>query len=144
VSRADSWEAVETGASTAPTPGRTATTPFRTYPADSSFFGTARSSSALAGCAKFVRASHERFDGSGYPDGLAGEEIPLGARIISVCDAFDAMTSDRPYRSAMSAEVALDELRRCAGSQFDPVVVAAFCASLTAREAESVTIASPG
>jgi diguanylate cyclase (GGDEF)-like protein len=81
---------------------------------------------ALARVAKLVRWSHERFDGAGYPDGIAGEEIPLGSRIIAVCDAFDAMVSDRPYRSAMSREVALDEIRRCAGTQFDPAVVAVF------------------
>lgn len=72
---------------------------------------------------RFVRAHHERFDGGGYPDGLAGEEIPLEARIIFVADSFEAMTSDRPYRRGMSVEEALDELRRCSGTQFDPVVV---------------------
>jgi diguanylate cyclase (GGDEF)-like protein len=82
---------------------------------------------ALAQAAKLVRASHERVDGQGYPDGLAGDEIPLGARIIFVCDAYDAMTSDRPYGDGMSPIEALDELRRCAGSQFDPVVVDVFC-----------------
>jgi two-component system cell cycle response regulator len=85
-----------------------------------------RAAPALAPVAPLVRSSQEHFDGAGYPDGLAGERIPLGSRIVAVCDAFDAMTSDRPYRSAMSAEGALDELRRCAGSQFDPRVVAAF------------------
>lgn len=69
-----------------------------------------------------VRASHERWDGRGYPDRLLGEEIPLGARIIGACDAFHAMTSDRPYRRAMSVERARDELARGAGSQFDPDV----------------------
>jgi HD-GYP domain-containing protein (c-di-GMP phosphodiesterase class II) len=82
---------------------------------------------ALAQAAKLVRASHERFDGRGYPDRLAGEDIPLGARIIFVCDAYDAMTSGRPYRDGMSAAEALDELRRCAGTQFDPIVVDVFC-----------------
>ena len=76
--------------------------------------------------AGLVAASHESFDGSGYPDGLAGEAIPLGARVILVCDAFDAMLSDRPYRRPLSPEQALTELRRCAASQFDPVVVEAF------------------
>jgi diguanylate cyclase (GGDEF)-like protein len=76
--------------------------------------------------APLVRFSHERWDGSGYPDGLAGEQIPLGARIISVCDAFDAMVSDRPYRGGRSAEDALVELRAHAGTQFDPAVVTAF------------------
>ena len=79
--------------------------------------------------AALVRASHERWNGHGYPDGLVGEAIPLGARIVAVCDAFDAMVSDRPYRTAMSHEDAIEELRRCSGSQFDPAVVAAFCAA---------------
>jgi two-component system, cell cycle response regulator len=82
---------------------------------------------ALTEAARLVRASHERWDGSGYPDGLAEARIPLGARIIAVCDAYDAMVSNRPYRSRMSIEVALEELRRCGGSQFDPRVVEAFC-----------------
>jgi diguanylate cyclase (GGDEF)-like protein/PAS domain S-box-containing protein len=81
---------------------------------------------ALAEAAKIVRASHERHDGTGYPDGLAGDEIPLAARIIAVCDSFDAMTSDRPYRTAMSTEGALSELHNCSGTQFDPKVIAAF------------------
>jgi two-component system cell cycle response regulator len=83
---------------------------------------------AMRPVAEIVRASHERFDGAGYPDGLAGERIPLGARIVSVCDAFHAMTSERPYQPALDGEAALAELRRCAGSQFDPAVVEAFCA----------------
>jgi diguanylate cyclase (GGDEF)-like protein len=78
---------------------------------------------ALEAIAKLVRASHERYDGQGYPDKLAGEEIPLGARIVAACDAFNAMTSDRPHKQAMSRDDALDELRRCAGAQFDPAVV---------------------
>ncbi len=73
--------------------------------------------------ATLVRSSHERWDGLGYPDGLAGEEIPLGARIIAVCDAYHAMTSDRPYRRAMTTAQAIGELRRHAGTQFDPGVV---------------------
>jgi two-component system cell cycle response regulator len=77
-----------------------------------------------------VRASHERWDGAGYPDGLAGAEIPLGARVIAVCDAWDAMVSDRPYRRAMPREEALAELERCAGTQFNPDVVEAFRAVL--------------
>ena len=67
-----------------------------------------------------VRHHHERWDGRGYPDGLSGEEIPLGARIVGICDAFDAMTSDRPYRAGMSVEDACAELRTNAGTQFDP------------------------
>jgi diguanylate cyclase (GGDEF)-like protein len=76
--------------------------------------------------APLVRFSHECWDGTGYPDGLAGEQIPLGARIISVCDAFDAMVSDRPYRGGRSTAEALAELRSHAGTQFDPAVVEAF------------------
>lgn len=74
-----------------------------------------------------VRASHERWDGKGYPDGLAGDEIPLGARIITICDSFRAMLDERVYKSAMSLEDALRELRRCAGTQFDPQLVEVFC-----------------
>jgi diguanylate cyclase (GGDEF)-like protein len=88
---------------------------------------------ALGGVAKLVRSSHEAWDGSGYPDGLVGAEAPLGARIVAVCDAFEAMISDRPYRPARSVEEALTELRRCAGTQFDPSVVANFCAIVAAR-----------
>jgi polar amino acid transport system substrate-binding protein len=73
--------------------------------------------------ATIVRYHHERWDGSGYPDGLSGERIPLASRIIAVCDSFNAMTSDRPYRRAMSAEDALTELHVNAGWQFDPAVV---------------------
>jgi two-component system cell cycle response regulator len=87
---------------------------------------------ALADAARLVRASHEHFDGQGYPDRLAGAAIPLGARIIAVCDAYDAMVSDRPYRPAMRTERALEELSRCAGTQFDPVVVDAFKRALAA------------
>jgi len=78
------------------------------------------------GCvANIVRHEHERFDGTGYPDRLAGEEIPLGSRIILACDAYHAMTSDRPYRAAMAHDHAVAELVRCAGSQFDPRIVSA-------------------
>jgi two-component system, cell cycle response regulator len=94
---------------------------------------------ALRPVARLVRASHEHFDGSGYPDRLVGAEIPLGARIVSVCDAYDAMTSDRPYKRRMTAEEAVAELRRCAGAQFDPGVVDAFC---RAMEREDVAPAS--
>jgi diguanylate cyclase (GGDEF)-like protein len=81
---------------------------------------------ALRPVARIVRSSHERWDGGGYPDGLAGEAIPLGARIVFVCDAFDAMVTDRAYRQCMSVDQALAELRACAGTQFDARVVAAF------------------
>jgi diguanylate cyclase (GGDEF)-like protein/putative nucleotidyltransferase with HDIG domain len=84
---------------------------------------------ALEAVAELVRASHERWDGTGYPDRLRGGEIPLGARIVAVADAFDAMTTVRPYRPARPDSEALEELVRCAGSQFDPVVVQAFCAA---------------
>ncbi|HYI35829.1 MAG TPA: diguanylate cyclase [Thermoleophilaceae bacterium] len=84
------------------------------------------SAPALIPVAKLVRSSHERWDGEGYPDGLTGEEIPLGARVVTVCDAYDAMIADRPYRAPKTSEEAMEELRRCAGSQFDPAVVAAF------------------
>ncbi|OJU83215.1 MAG: hypothetical protein BGO11_14165 [Solirubrobacterales bacterium 70-9] len=80
---------------------------------------------ALVPIARLVRSSHERWDGAGYPDGLAGEAIPLGSRIVFACDAFDAMVSDRPYSVAMLRARALEEVDRCAGSQFDPRVAAA-------------------
>jgi HD-GYP domain-containing protein (c-di-GMP phosphodiesterase class II) len=80
----------------------------------------------LAPIGKAIRAAHERWDGRGYPDGLSGDAIPRPARILFVCDAFHAMTSDRPYRKAMPAEEALAELRRNSGAQFDPDVVEAF------------------
>lgn len=84
------------------------------------------SATSLRDVAPIIRSSHERWDGGGYPDGLAEEVIPLGARIVAVCDAYDAMTTTRPYRGAVSESDALAELRRCAGHQFDPQVVAAF------------------
>ncbi len=89
----------------------------------------------LAGVCKLVRHEHERWDGAGYPDRLAGEEIPLGSRIILACDALHAMTSDRPYRRALPADVAHAELRRHAGTQFDPRVVQALLAEIGAPAA---------
>ncbi len=81
----------------------------------------------LGGVAReVVAAHHERWDGTGYPRGLSGEEIPLGARIFAVVDAFDAMTNDRPYRQAMPVELALAEIARVAGMQFDPAAALAF------------------
>jgi HD domain len=80
----------------------------------------------LEDVAKLVRHSHERWDGGGYPDGIAGDRIPLGSRIIACADAYHAMRSDRPYRKGRSAAAALVELRACAGTQFDPAVVTAF------------------
>jgi putative nucleotidyltransferase with HDIG domain len=80
----------------------------------------------IVGVAHLVRSSHERWDGLGYPDGLAGEEIPLGSRVIAVCDAYWAMREERPYGRVLGHEEALAELARCAGTQFDPRVVEAF------------------
>jgi GAF domain-containing protein len=80
----------------------------------------------LSAIGKIIRWAHERWDGAGYPDRLRGEEIPLGARIIFVADAWDAMTSERVYRKPLSEREAMAELERCAGSQFDPIVVGAF------------------
>ena len=77
-----------------------------------------------------IRSAHERWDGSGYPDGYHGDEIPLSSRILLVCDAFDAMTTDRPYRSALPVDEALGELARYAGSQFDPQAVQLFFRAL--------------
>jgi HD-GYP domain-containing protein (c-di-GMP phosphodiesterase class II) len=79
----------------------------------------------LADVGRVVRSCHEWWDGSGYPDGLAGTAIPEAARIVCACDAFSAMTADRPYRRARSVPDALAELHRCAGTQFDPAVVTA-------------------
>jgi HD-GYP domain-containing protein (c-di-GMP phosphodiesterase class II) len=78
----------------------------------------------LASLAAAVRASHERWDGGGYPNRLTGPEIPFAARIVAACDAFDAMVTERPYSSALAPEAAIAELQECAGSQFDPDVVA--------------------
>jgi len=80
-----------------------------------------------------VRATHERWDGLGYPDRLRGAAIPLPARIVAVCDAFDAMTRPRSYSASVSIAAALDELNECAGTQFDPGVVVAFCELLEGR-----------
>ena len=88
---------------------------------------------SLTAVAAIVRSSHERFDGKGYPDALAGEAIALAARIIFACDAFDAMTSDRPYSPPISEELAVVELRACAGTQFDPQVVKALVHVLATR-----------
>jgi HD-GYP domain-containing protein (c-di-GMP phosphodiesterase class II) len=76
---------------------------------------------------------HERWDGDGYPDRLRGDEIPLGARIIFVADAYDAMTSERVYDRSLSPSEALEELERCSGSQFDPAIVDAFSEELSVR-----------
>lgn len=86
---------------------------------------------------EIVRSHHERFDGTGYPRGLEGEEIPLAARIFAIADSFDAMTSDRPYRSALSTDEAVAEILAGSGTQFDPVCVEAFEA-LTAEDEDFV------
>jgi putative nucleotidyltransferase with HDIG domain len=80
-----------------------------------------------------VRSSHERFDGGGYPDGIAGEEIPIEARIVFCCDAFNAMTTDRVYREALSVDAAVAELQRHSGTQFDPIVVEALLRRVRAK-----------
>ncbi len=82
--------------------------------------------------AAIIRHHHEHWNGAGYPDGLVGQEIPLGSRVIAVADAFDAMTSDRPYRTAMSSSAAMEEIRRNSGAQFDPHVVSAFLRAMEA------------
>jgi diguanylate cyclase (GGDEF)-like protein len=95
---------------------------------------------ALRPVARLVRSSHERWDGTGYPDGLSGAEIPRGSRIVAVCDAYEAMTADRAYRRALSPAAAAAELRAGAGSQFDPEVVEAFLAEITERR----SLSAPG
>jgi HD-GYP domain-containing protein (c-di-GMP phosphodiesterase class II) len=90
---------------------------------------------------QLVRWSHERWDGDGYPDGLAGVAIPLGARVISVCDAYDAMVSNRPYRSAMTSSSAVEELRLSAGTQFDPAVVDALVVEIEGGALDDARIA---
>ena len=100
---------------------------------------------SLREVARLVRASHERWDGGGYPDALAGEEIPLGARMVAICDAFSAMRQDRPYGEVLGEDEALDELRRGAGTQFDPALVAAFCVMRASSGPEPfASLAAPG
>ena len=100
---------------------------------------------SLAHAAELVRSHHERYDGSGYPDQLAGEDIPFSASIIAVCDAFGAMTRERPYSDAISVTEALAELRRCSGSQFHPRVVHTFCELIEQPERTAEQIAAaPG
>jgi HD-GYP domain-containing protein (c-di-GMP phosphodiesterase class II) len=94
---------------------------------------------SLAGAAELVVACHEHWDGGGYPLGLREQEIPLGARVILACDAFDAMTTDRCYRRAMSRGDAIAELRRCSGSHFDPGVVDALVAAVLAGAGDDLT-----
>jgi HD-GYP domain-containing protein (c-di-GMP phosphodiesterase class II) len=90
--------------------------------------------SFLRGALPIVLHHHEHFDGGGYPFGLSGSEIPFGARIFAVADAYDAMTSDRPYRAALPAATAVGELLRCSGSQFDPQVVRAFVDAIASED----------
>jgi HD-GYP domain-containing protein (c-di-GMP phosphodiesterase class II) len=85
-----------------------------------------REDAGTAEIESIVRHHHERFDGKGYPDGLAADKIPLGARIVAVAESFHSMLSDLPYKGARSFEDALAELRRCSGMQFDPKIVMAF------------------
>jgi two-component system cell cycle response regulator len=99
---------------------------------------------ALRVVAGLVRASHERWDGGGYPDHLAGEAIPLGSRIIAACDAYDAMVSQRAYQTPRSVAEAISELRRGAGSQFDPGVVEALCQHLQELAPPDIRISPPG
>ena len=87
---------------------------------------------ALEAVATLVRSTHERYDGRGYPDGLAGDDIPLIARIVAVCDAYDAMVTNRTYRRAFDRSRAISEVRRSSGTQFDPKVVEAFVSALEA------------
>jgi diguanylate cyclase (GGDEF)-like protein len=96
---------------------------------------------ALRHVGAIVRATHENWDGTGYPDGLVGEAIPLMARIIGVCDAYSAITSDRPYRAARTPAEAIAELRRCAGRQFDPQVVELLCTVLADEDEPATTFA---
>ncbi len=100
----------------------------------------ARSVPELANVAEYILAHHERWDGTGYPKGLTGESIPLLARIVAVTDAFDAMTSDRPYRKAMKLEDAVMELKNCAGSHFDPSIVSIFIDRVIFKENETIDI----
>jgi diguanylate cyclase (GGDEF)-like protein len=99
---------------------------------------------ALRPVGTVVRSTHENWDGTGYPDGLVVEAIPLSARIISACDAYSAMTSDRPYRAARTQEERICELRRCAGHQFDPNVVDLLCEVLAAENEPAAKLAARG
>ena len=85
-----------------------------------------------------MRSSHERWDGDGYPDGLAGDDIPLPARIGFVCDAFNAILSGRPYGAARTRQEAIEELRAHAGTQFDPCLVELFCETLTPADQAAI------
>jgi diguanylate cyclase (GGDEF)-like protein len=97
----------------------------------------------MGAIARIVRHEHERFDGGGYPDGIAGDEIPVGSRVILACDAYHAMTSDRPYRHAMAHEDAVSEHARAAGTQFDPRVVAALLGRLARTRGAAAELSAP-
>ncbi len=103
----------------------------------------AQGAPALVGVAGLIRSSHERWDGGGYPDGLAGDAIPLGAQILFVCDSFSAMTTNRVYKPGMPEAAGIEELRRHAGSQFAPAVVDAFVAAHEAAERSAIEPARP-
>ncbi len=100
-----------------------------------------RAAPELSHTAELVRSCHERVDGTGYPDRIGGDAIPLGARIVAVCDAFDAMVSERPYAKSVPTADALAELRRCAGTQFDSTVVGAVCDLVVERDQPALSIA---
>jgi HD-GYP domain-containing protein (c-di-GMP phosphodiesterase class II) len=86
---------------------------------------------SVSGLFPIVRHHHERYDGTGYPDGLAGEDIPLAARLVAVCDAFDALISDRPYRNGLTVSAAVEVLERGRGTQWDPTLVELFVSELS-------------
>jgi HD-GYP domain-containing protein (c-di-GMP phosphodiesterase class II) len=96
-----------------------------------------RSADKYSRLAEYALTHHERWDGNGYPNGLHGENIPLFSRIISISDAFEAMTADRPYRKALSQEIAIAELIRCSGSQFDPRLVNIFINDVIQHQIEN-------
>jgi HD-GYP domain-containing protein (c-di-GMP phosphodiesterase class II) len=98
---------------------------------------------AIAEATPAILHHHEHFDGSGYPHGLAGVEIPIVSRILLVTDAFDAMTTDRPYRKAMPVEAAIEELKSNMGNQFDPAITEAFLRALARRGAQPLDHAAP-
>ena len=98
----------------------------------------------LRSIAPLVRSTHERVDGNGYPDGLRGDGIPLSSRIVAVVDAYDAITTGRPYRGRRGSAQAIDELRRCSGSQFDPDAVAALVAVCERHDNTVWRSAQPG
>jgi HD-GYP domain-containing protein (c-di-GMP phosphodiesterase class II) len=100
-------------------------------------------STGLTSVLPVVRSHHEAWDGSGYPDGLSGEEIPYLARIVSICDAFDAMTSERAYRPALDSRDALREIRKASGKRFDPLLAESFCRMMSSLLTVSGTAVSP-